>query len=240
MIADIGVTKMISYCIIPARAGSKRIPNKNLYSINGKPLIAYSIEAAIQSNVFTSVLVSTDSEEIAEVSKKYGASVSQLRSPELSNDFIGTHPVIKDSINKLHLSDLDETVIMCLYATAILIGPSQIKLGYEKFISESNQHPLITLCRYTHPIERAFQKLGDSYQSIAPHMMQIRTQDLEPKWFDAGQFYLATARDWLSQDKFTGPFNALIMPTEDVIDIDTIEDLENATKRLLNKPKSPR
>ena len=92
---------MISYCIIPARAGSKRIPNKNLYSINGKPLIAYSIEAAIQSNVFTSVLVSTDSEEIAEVSKKYGASVPQLRSPELSNDFIGTHPVIKDSINKL-------------------------------------------------------------------------------------------------------------------------------------------
>ncbi len=228
---------MNSYCVIPARAGSKRIPRKNLYNLNGKPLIAYSIEAALNSKVFSSVIVSTDSEEIAEVSRKYGALVPELRSPELSNDYVGTHPVIQDTIHKLNIRNLDETVIMCLYATAILINPSQIKLGYAKFLDETNRHPLLTLCRYSHPIERAFEKYGDIYQPVVPDNMLVRTQDFRSKWFDAGQFYLAMANDWLSQDKFTGPFNALIIPSEDVTDIDTFDDLESAKKKLIKNIK---
>jgi CMP-N-acetylneuraminic acid synthetase len=133
---------------------------------------------------------------------------------------------------------LEETVVMCLYATAILINPSQIKLGYEKFLSETNRHPLLTLCRYSHPIERAFEKRGDIYQPVSPENMLVRTQDFGSKWFDAGQFYLAMAGDWLSQDKFTGPFNGLIIPSDDVTDIDTFEDLERAKKKLHNNNKN--
>ena len=229
---------MNSYCVIPARAGSKRIPRKNLYNINGKPLIAYSIEAALNSKVFDSVIVSTDSEEIAEESRKYGALVPELRSPELSNDYVGTHPVVQDTIKKLNTRNLEETVVMCLYATAILVNPSQIKFGYAKFLSETNRHPLLTLCRYSHPIERAFEKRGDVYQPVSPENMLVRTQDFGSKWFDAGQFYLAMAGDWLSQDKFTGPFNGLIIPSDDVTDIDTFEDLERAKKKLHNNNKS--
>jgi pseudaminic acid cytidylyltransferase len=228
-------TEMKSYCVIPARAGSKRIPNKNLYNLNGKPLISYPIEAALNSKVFTSVIVSTDSEEIADVSRKYGATVSELRAPELSGDFIGTHPVVQDTINKLKIANLDETVVMCLYATAILISSSQIILGYEKFLSENNRYPLLTLGKYSHPIERAFEKRDDVYQPVTPNNMEIRTQDFETKWFDAGQFYLAKASDWMSQHKFTGPFNALVMPSEDFTDIDTVEDIENIKIKLLYK-----
>lgn len=228
-------TEMKSYCVIPARAGSKRIPNKNLFNLNGKPLISYPIEAALNSKVFTSVIVSTDSEEIADVSRKYGATVSELRAPELSGDFIGTHPVVQDTINKLKIENLDETVVMCLYATAILISSSQIVLGYEKFLSENNRYPLLTLGKYSHPIERAFEKRGDVYQPVTPNNMEIRTQDFETKWFDAGQFYLAKASDWLSQHKFTGPFNAQVIPSEDFTDIDTVEDIENIKIKLLYK-----
>ena len=227
--------EMKSYCVIPARAGSKRIPNKNLFNLNGKPLIGYTIEAALNSKIFTSVLVSTDSEEIAEVSRKYGATVSELRAPELSGDFIGTHPVVQDTIYKLRIENLNETVVMCLYATAILINSSQIILGYQKFLSDKNRFPLLTLGKYSHPIERAFEKRGDAYQPVIPENIEIRTQDFESKWFDAGQFYLALASDWLSQTKFTGPFNALVMPSEDFTDIDTIEDIENVKKKLLYK-----
>ena len=228
-------TEMKSNCVIPARAGSKRIPNKTLYNINGKPLISYPIEAALNSKVFTSVIVSTDSEEIADVSRKYGATVSELRAPELSGDFIGTHPVVQDTINKLKIANLEETVVMCLYATAILISSSQIILGYEKFLSENNRYPLLTLGKYSHPIERAFEKRGDVYQPVTPNNMEIRTQDFETKWFDAGQFYFAKASDWLSQHKFTGPFNALVMPSEDFTDIDTVEDIEIIKIKLLYK-----
>jgi pseudaminic acid cytidylyltransferase len=224
---------MNSYCIIPARAGSKRIPSKNLYNLNGKPLIAYTIEAAINSKVFSSVLVSTDSEEIAEVSRKYGAKVPELRSGELSGDYVGTHPVIQDTISKLNLINLNETVVMCLYATAVLMNASQIKFGYEKFLSGINRHPLLTLCRYSHPVERAIEKRGDTYQPVTPDNMLTRTQDFKSKWFDAGQFYVAMASDWLSQNKFTGPFNGLVMSSDDFTDIDTIEDIENVKRKLL-------
>ena len=173
------------HCIIPARAGSKRIKNKNLYNLNGKPLIAYSIKAALDSGVFNSVIVSTDSEEIADVSRKFGATVPELRAPEISGDFIGTHPVVQDTINKLKIVNLNEVVVMCLYATAILTNSSQIELGYEKFLSENNRYPLLTLGKYSHPIERAFEKRGDVYQPITPDNIVIRAQDFESKWFDA-------------------------------------------------------
>jgi len=226
---------MDSYCIIPARAGSKRIKNKNLHILNGKPLIAYSIQAALESNIFSSVIVSTDSEEIAKVSRQYGAIVPRLREPKLSDDFIGTRPVIQDSINMLEIKNLDQTIIMCLYATAILINSNHIKLGIEKFLSENNHYPLLTLTRFTHPIERAYCKTNNHYFPLMPNNMNIRTQDFESKWFDAGQFYIAKAEEWLTGQEFKGPYTALILSPDEVVDIDTYEDLERASKKIVSK-----
>lgn len=220
------------YCIIPARAGSKRIKNKNLYSLNGKPLIAYSINAALDSGVFSSVIVSTDSEEIAQVARQYGAKVPNLRGPELSNDYVGIHPVIQDSIKMLDIKISEQTIIMCLSATAVLMNPSYIKQGVKEFLSESAHYPLLTLSRFTHPIERAYCATGSYYSPLIPNNMRKRTQDFEPKWFDAGQFCIAKAQDWLTQPEFKGPFQALIIPPDEVVDIDTYEDLEIVSKIL--------
>ena len=223
---------MDMYCIIPARAGSKRIKNKNLYNLNGKPLIAYSIKTALDSGVFSSVIVSTDSEEIAQVARKYGAKVPRLRGPELSNDYIGIHPVIQDSIKMLGTKNLEQTIIMSLSATAVLINSSYIKRGVKEFLSESANYPLLTLSRFTHPIERAYCATGRYYSPLMQNNMKKRTQDFEPKWFDAGQFCIAKAQDWLTQQEFKGPFNALIIPPHEVVDIDTYEDLEIVSKIL--------
>lgn len=225
------------HCIIPARAGSKRIKNKNLYNLNGKPLIAYSIKAALDSGVFTSVIVSTDSEEIAQVARQCGAKVPRMRGPELSNDYVGIHPVIQDSIKMLDIKNLEQTIIMCLSATAVLINSNYIKRGIKEFLSESASHPLLTLSRFTHPIERAYGATGSYYSPLIPNNMKKRTQDFEPKWFDAGQFCIAKAQDWLAQSEFKGPFQALIIPPDEVVDIDTYEDLEIVSK-ILNTNKA--
>jgi len=225
------------HCIIPARAGSKRIKNKNLYNLNGKPLIAYSIKAALDSGVFNSVIVSTDSEEIAQVARQYGAKVPRLRRPELSNDIVGIHPVVQDSIKMLDLKNSELTIIVCLFATAIFIKASHIKLGIKEFLSESAHYPLLTLSRFTHPIERAYCATGSYYSPLEPNNMRKRTQDFETKWFDAGQFYIAKAQDWLMQPEFKGPFQALIIPPGEAVDIDTYEDLE-IVSRILSTNKA--
>ena len=101
-----------------------------------------------------------------------------------------------------------------------------VKLSYPSI----NRYPLLTLGKYSHPIERAFEKCGDVYQPVTLNNMAVRTQDFETKWFESGQFYLAMATDWVSQNNFTGPFNALVMPWEDFTEIDTIDGVKNVKK----------
>ncbi|MFA5583872.1 MAG: pseudaminic acid cytidylyltransferase, partial [Bacteriovoracaceae bacterium] len=126
----------MNLCVIPARGGSKRIPRKNIKDFCGKPMIAWSIEAALDSGLFDKVIVSTDDAEIAEVAKKYGAEVPFIRPAELSNDFTGTVPVIKHAIQTLSQSGLKFENVCCIYATAPFIQIQDLKIGYQKLLEK--------------------------------------------------------------------------------------------------------
>jgi N-acylneuraminate cytidylyltransferase len=181
--------------------------------------------------------VSTDSEEIAQIARQYGAKVPRMRGPELSNDYVGIHPVIQDSIKMLDIKNSEQTIIMSLSATAVLMNSSYIKRGIKEFLSDSAHYPLLTLSRFTHPIERAYCATGSYYSPQLLNNMKKRTQDFEPKWFDAGQFCIAKAQDWLTQPEFKGPFQALIIPPGEIVDIDTYEDLE-IVSRIISANKA--
>ena len=128
----------MNICVIPARAGSRRIPRKNIKEFNGKPIIAYSIEAALKSNCFSQVIVSTDDDEISKVAKKYGAQVPFVRPNELSNDYVGTIPVIKHTIEWMEDNNNYIENVCCLYATAPFIQPQIISKALQQ-LQESNQ-----------------------------------------------------------------------------------------------------
>jgi pseudaminic acid cytidylyltransferase len=217
----------MNICVIPARGGSKRIPRKNIKEFNGKPIIAYSIEAALKSNCFDQVIVSTDSDEIAEVAKKYGAHVPFIRPDKLSNDYIGILPVIKHAIE--HFKKNKVSYVCCLYATAPFIS--------SKIIQESYRQLLITQANYCFsattfpfPVQRAIRidengKIGMLY----PEYFNSRSQDLEEAYHDAGQFCWGEG-DAFRQMKnvFSDSSTPFILPRHLVQDIDTYEDWTRA------------
>ena len=129
----------MNLAVIPARGGSKRIPRKNIKDFNGKPIIAYSIEAALKSNCFDQVIVSTDNNEIAEVAKKYDAHVPFVRPDELSNDYVGTTPVIKHAIEWMEDNNNSIEKVWCLYATAPLIKSKRISKAYQHLKNSSGE-----------------------------------------------------------------------------------------------------
>lgn len=211
-------------CIIPARGGSKRIPKKNIKEFCGKPLIAYSIETALQSELFDKVLVSTDSEEIAEVAKRYGADV-QMRPPELADDFTGTWDVIE-----YVLSTLEEQYdyVCTLYATAPLLEVKYLKEGYEK-LKNSDACRSFSVTSMPFPIQRTFKITDEGRcRMFWPENYSKRSQDLEEAYQDAGQFYWEKI-GYKSEDVFFGKDSIpIVLPRHLVQDIDTMEDFERA------------
>lgn len=175
-------------CIIPARGGSKRIPRKNIKDFLGKPIIAYSIEAALSSGLFDKVMVSTDDEEIAAVSKMLGAKVPFMRSQKNADDFATTAEVLIEVIEKYKESNLIFDNICCIYPTAPFVTPEILKVGYNKLITD-NFDSVFSLVRYSFPIQRALKVEETKVIMFNPEFMQIRSQDLEPSFHDAGQFY---------------------------------------------------
>ena len=166
----------MNIAIIPARGGSKRIPHKNIKDFNGKPIIAYSIEKAIQSELFEAVIVSTDSEEIAEVSLRYGAKVPFLRPKELSDDFTGINKVISHALKTLGSEKYK--YVCCIFATAPLIQIDDLSRAY-KLISEGNFKFIFSGTPFPHPIERSFKRnpSGKGLQMLFPENYLIRSQD---------------------------------------------------------------
>jgi pseudaminic acid cytidylyltransferase len=221
------------YCIIPARGGSKRIPRKNVLDFHGKPMISYPIDAAKRSGLFESVAVSTDDLEIAETSRKFGAIVPKLRNPMLALDTSTTLEVIQDAIEMLGISGSPNTIVMCLYPTSVLIEQQDLVDGLNIFQENKCSHFLITLAEYSHPIERAYINIGENFVPMNPDLMLTRTQDLPTKWYDAGQFYIATVSEWMRLSGPSLPYIAKIFPSHKVSDIDTFDDLERA-KKLFN------
>ena len=144
---------MKNIAIIPARGGSKRIPRKNIKPFMGKPIIAYSIEAALQSGLFDEVMVSTDDEEIAEIACKYGAQVPFMRSAEMSNDYAGTDDVILEVLRKYKEQGRKFETVCCIYSTAPFVTPERLREAYGKMNSEIDS--VFTCVAYSYPIQRS-------------------------------------------------------------------------------------
>lgn len=215
----------MNLAIIPARGGSKRIPGKNIKEFCGKPIIAYSIEAAIKSQCFDKIIVSTDDEEIARVAKKFGAEVPFMRPKELSDDFTGTRDVINHAINQM--SGID--YVCCIYATAPLVQSNDLKKSFEMLKTDSVQF-VVPVTKYEFPIQRSVQLNKDGrLLPMFPDQMKMRSQDLVEAYHDAGQFYWGKKDAFLSGNSVFGQDSIpLIIPKSRVQDIDSLEDWERA------------
>ena len=183
-------------CVIPARGGSKRIPRKNIREFCGKPMISYSISAALDCGLFDKVMVSTDDEEIAEVASYFGADVPFLRSPGNSDDYAGTGDVMNEVISLYERRGLFFGVACCIYATAPLITVRRLQEAYTLF-TEENYDVVFPVGKYSSSILRSF-KVVEKYAAVAnfPEYVAKRSQDLCDMYFDAGQFY------WIHPNKF--------------------------------------
>lgn len=222
---------MSNIAIIPARGGSKRIPRKNIKDFLGKPIIAYSIEAALQSGLFDEVMVSTDDDEIVEVAKRYGAKVPFMRSAKNADDNAETMDVIKEVIvdyqNKFN-SLFDYAC--CIYPTAPLISQVDLIHGLE-LLKNGNFDVVFPVVSFSYPIWRGLKIVNGKTRMLWPENLMKRSQDLEMAYHDAGQWY------WLDINKigdkiFTENTASIVLKEENVQDIDTITDWKLAEMKF--------
>lgn len=216
--------------VIPARGGSKRIPGKNIRAFCGKPIIAWSIEAALRSGVVDRVLVSTDDDAIAGVAREYGAEVPFRRPPGLADDYTPTVPVIKHATAWAIAHWGPVAHVCCIYATAPLMQASDLAQAYRRLVSENVAGYVFTAVGFGFPIQRAFRlTTGGFCEMFQPEHYNTRSQDLEPAYHDAGQFYWGCAEAFLEERRFMVPESKpLLLPRHRVQDIDTIEDWRRA------------
>lgn len=214
--------------IIPARGGSKRIPKKNIKDFFGKPLIAYSIEAALKSGLFDKIIVTTDDEEIASVAKKYGAEVPFMRPKELSDDFTNTKDVIDHALNFLKERGEKYDYACTVYATAPLLESKYLIEGFEK-LKNSDAINAFSCTSMPFPIQRTFKVSKDGRcEMFWPQNYQKRSQDLEEAYQDAGQFYWTKLGKESDEIMFGKDSVPIILPRHLVQDIDTLEDWQRA------------
>lgn len=213
----------MNIAVIPARGGSKRIPRKNVRPFCDKPIIAYSIEAALQSNLFSSVLVSTDDEEIADVARSFGAEAPFKRPASLSDDYTGTTPVIRHALKWCLNNDRPVNTVCGIYATAPFVTTDDILKGFDAI--QSSQ-AAFTVTTFPYPILRSLRRGDDSRLSLIwPEHRTARSQDLEETYHDCGQIYWGTKEFMLSEKEFTdGDAVGIYVPRCRVQDIDTEED----------------
>lgn len=211
--------------VIPARGGSKRIPRKNIKLFCGKPMIAWSIEAVLQSECFDRVIVSTDDAEVAEIAKQWGAEVPFVRPAELSDDYTGTIPVIRHAVEQLNKEGAQPEFVCCLYATAPFVVTDDLKRGLS-LLKEQKSDYAFSVTSYAFPIQRAVRITEQGrVEMYSPEHFNTRSQDLEEAYHDAGQFYWGRADAWMQERKIFGCRSVPVtLPRYRVQDIDTPED----------------
>jgi pseudaminic acid cytidylyltransferase len=216
-------------CVIPARGGSKRIPRKNIKEFYGQPMIGYSIKAALDSQCFDQVIVSTDDAEIAEVAKSFGAIVPFVRPDELANDDTATVPVIKHAIKWFDDQNQLPSEVCCLYATAPFVQADAIRKAYKKMMQEQVDY-CFTVTSFASPIQRAIKVTAENrIEMFYPENLETRSQDLEESYHDAGQFYWGKAESFRQQKPlFSKDSTPYILPRHLVQDVDTPEDWRRA------------
>ena len=219
----------MNLAIIPARGGSKRIPKKNIRDFCGQPIIAYSIQAAIESGCFDAIIVSTDDEEIAAVARSFGAEVPFVRPPEYSNDTIGTIPVTAHAVRWFEEHREPITYACCIYATAPFLRAEDISRGLEVMETEGADYAF-SVTSFGFPIQRAVRILPSGRAGMfQPEHFNTRSQDLEEAYQDAGQFYWGKPEAWKAGIlMFSEAAVPVVLPRYRVQDIDTEEDWKRA------------
>lgn len=214
--------------IIPARGGSKRIPRKNIREFAGKPMIAHAISAAKQSGLFEHVIVSTDDEEIARIASEWGAETPFTRPAELADDHTPTVPVIAHAITSCQALGWQIDYACCIYPGVPFIQIDDLKRALE-LIQGSQAAYSFPITEFPSAIQRALRRLPNGQmQPFYPEYELARTQDLEPAYHDAGQFYWGKPDAWLTNDKVHRSGVGLPIPNWRVVDIDTPDDWERA------------
>lgn len=210
--------------VIPARGGSKRIPRKNIREFCGRPIIAWSIEAALRSGCFDRVVVSTDDEQIAAAACACGAEVPFLRPAALADDHAGTLAVMRHAVETLAV-DQQAGLVCCIYATAPFLRAEDLRRGLET-LEQSGADYAFSVTSFAFPIQRALRLTPRGrVEMFDPAQFATRSQDLEEAWHDAGQFYWGRAAAWLDEAPLFGHGAApVILPRHRVQDIDTPED----------------
>lgn len=211
--------------IIPARGGSKRIPRKNIKPFCGKPMITWSIEAAQASGCFDRIIVSTDDAEIAAVAQQAGAELPFMRPALLSDDHAGTTEVVAHAVEWLTANGQAPAQVCCLYATAPFVRADDLRRGLALLV-ETGCDYAFSVTSYPFPIQRAIRLTSDGRaEMFNPEYFDVRSQDLEAAYHDAGQFYWATAKTWLANKVIFSPASIpVLLPRHRVQDIDTPED----------------
>lgn len=215
----------MNVCIIPARIDSKRIPKKNIKLFHGKPIISYSIQTAIKSELFDEIIVSTDSEEIADISRQYGATIPFIRPKELSGDYAPVTQVIVHAINFLRDQGKNINFACTIYATVPFLKPKYLIEAYKK-LKDSNAVSAFGCTSMPFPIQRTFKITQDERcEMFWGEHFYTRSQDLETAYQDAGQFYFTNLNAVTTDDIFFGRDTIPIpLPRYLVQDIDTMED----------------
>jgi pseudaminic acid cytidylyltransferase len=219
----------MTICVIPARGGSKRIPRKNVKEFCGKPMIAWSIEAAQNSNIFSKILVSTDDDEIASIARSMGAEVPFVRPQELADDFATTGDVMAHACRWIIDEGIESRVICCLYPTAPFVKPRDledaltiIETGIWEYVFSVGEH--------SSPVYRSLtQGTVGGVKMLFPEYFETRSQDLPSVYYDAGMFYMGVLDAWVKKLPVFGEYAyPMVIPATRVQDIDTPEDWTNA------------
>jgi N-acylneuraminate cytidylyltransferase len=215
--------------VIPARGGSKRIPRKNIKCFHGKPMIAWSIIAALESNLFDQVIVSTDDEEISSISNEYGASTPFIRPKDISDDFSTTADVMSHAVKWMYESDYLLDSICCIYPAAPFVQINDLKDSWKIFKSNSCEY-VFTATAFQSSIFRGFKVIeNNSVEMIYPELFESRSQDLPAVYHDAAQFYWGKPLAWLEGKRiFAKHSQAFLLPNYRVQDIDTEDDWRRA------------
>ena len=227
-------------CVVPARGGSKRVPRKNVRPVAGVPMLQRTLEIVVASGVADRVIVSTDDDEIATVARSAGAEVPFMRPAHLADDHTPTAPVISHAIATVEALGGDPfDYVVVVYPTAILLDPHDLRSARDSIVGTDHQ-VAFSVCRYPAPIERAWKRTSSGVGAMRqPEHALTRTQDLEPAYYDAGQFYFGTRGFWEAGGALSEASPLLIeLPPWRAIDIDTEDDLELAARWLQTRPLS--
>lgn len=219
----------MTLAVIPARGGSKRIPRKNIRPFGGKPMIAFAIDAALASGQFAHVVVSTDDAEIADIARQRGAEVPFLRPENLSDDFTPTVPVIAHAIEACTQLGMATDLVCCIYPGVPMIDPSDLVAARGR-LDSSGAHYAFPVASFPAAIQRALRRNAETGAAspFNPENVNVRTQDLEPAYFDAGQFYWGRRQAWLDGLNIHANGTTIVLPEWRVVDIDTPDDWERA------------